>query len=110
MSLRFLTVWGRFEWIILAVSIAHFISFLFCSKLPEKRYGVRTIAAERPPPPLQASKLLAGPPFSPQNVRTLWITPLNPDLSLSFHCTKNEEILNGKLHFYAMFVICPYLR
>ena len=52
-----------------------------------------------PPPPLQASKLLVGPPLSPPNVCTLWMTLLNPDLSLSFHCTKNEEILNGKLHF-----------
>ena len=51
LSLRFLTVWRRCEWIILSVSIAHFILFLFCSKLPEKRYGVRTIAAEPPPSP-----------------------------------------------------------
>ena len=51
-SLRFLTVRGRREWIILAVRIAHvpyFISIL--QRTCEKNYGGRTLKVEPPLPP-----------------------------------------------------------
>ena len=59
-SLRFLTVRGRREWIILAVRIAHvpyFISIL--QRTCEKNCGVRALTVEPSLPPRRASTLLA---------------------------------------------------
>ena len=68
LSLRFLTVRKRWEWIILAVWIAHFRFFISTlqqtwKKKKKKKNGVRTLTAEPPPPSLQTSAVLAGPPL-----------------------------------------------
>ena len=60
----FLTVRGRWEWIILAIWIAHFL-FLFCNK-PAKKKVMAYVSfwrTEPPPPSQRASTLLAGPPL-----------------------------------------------
>ena len=71
--LRFLTVRGRYKWIILAVWIAH-VSFQFCYESMKKNYSVRTLTDEPPPSPTRVSTLLAGAPLPPLSVRTLWMT------------------------------------
>ena len=77
-SLHFWDVQGRWEWIILAIWIAHFILFLSWKKPAKKIYGVCTLTAEPSPLPIWASTLLAGLLLSHSpSVCTLWMTPCN---------------------------------
>ena len=40
-------------------------SFYFVTNLRKKNYGVRTLTAQSPAPPIRASTFVAGPPLSP---------------------------------------------
>ena len=74
----FLIVQGRWEWIILAVWIAHFLYFYFVTNLRKKNSWRTNAYSWLSPPPIWASTLLAGPPLSPLSMRTLWMTPIPP--------------------------------
>ena len=57
-NLRFLTVRGRWELIILIISIAHFVLFLFCNKPTKINYGDLRLRLNLPlPPPYEPVRL-----------------------------------------------------
>ena len=73
----FLTIRGSWEWITLAVWIAHFIYVVSILYRTHEKILWCTLAAEHPPllSPIQFSMFLAGPPIPPPSVPTLWMTP-----------------------------------
>ena len=71
-NLHFLTVRERWKWIIVTIEIAQFPLFLFFNEPAINKCGVRTLTAEPPPHPIQASTLLVGPPFPPLQAHVLY--------------------------------------
>ena len=84
-SLPFLTLRGRYKWIILAIWIAHFISFLFCNK-PAKKNLWRTYAYSWTSTisPVRAITLFAGPPL-PLQAYVLYEWPLRENSLIILH-------------------------
>ena len=75
LSLCFLTIQGRWEWIILSIWIFNFQYFYFVTNL-QKNYGLQTLTAETSPSsPIWASALLVGTPLPYPSIHTLWMTP-----------------------------------
>ena len=60
-SLCVCTVRGRWEWIILAIWIAHFMVLLFCNKLSKKLWLTYAYSWTFPLSRIRASALLSGP-------------------------------------------------
>ena len=73
-SLCFLTVWGRWKWIISAIWMAYFILFLLYNKSEKKIMTYICLQLNLPSPSIQASTFLAGPPLHPPlSMCTSWM-------------------------------------
>ena len=89
--MHFLTVWVRWEWIILAAWNSSLSLFLLCNE-PAKKVMVHAYLQLTPSPPTQASMLLARPPLHPPSIHTLWMTPFVRTVFL--WCKNSQERCN----------------